>query len=55
MRVNRGEAGGEQFELMSEDGSMAVSGEVEVGVIGEIDDGGFVGGGAIVDLQAAIG
>ena len=39
---------------MVEDGGRAFAGEVEVGVVGEVDDGGLVGGGGVVDAQGVV-
>src|ERR1700734_3938726 len=49
--VDGSEARGVQSELMVED--VALSGEIEVRVIGEIQDGVLIGGGGILDAQIA--
>jgi hypothetical protein len=42
-----------QSEHIAEDVAFALAGEIEVGVIREIDDGVFVGGCVVVELQFA--
>src|ERR1022692_348575 len=51
--IDRSEAGGIQRELMVED--VAVGGKIEIGVIGQVDDGILVGGGRVFDAQVAFG
>ncbi len=47
--VDGGVAAGVEHEGVAED--VAGAGEIEVGVVGEVDDGGLVGGGGVVDAQ----
>ena len=49
--VDGGVAVGVDVEDFAEDGAGAFAGEVEVGVVGEVGDGGLVGGGGVVDVQ----
>lgn len=49
--IDGGVVGGVDLEVVVKNGFGAVAGEVEVGMVGEIDDGGFIGGGFIVDVE----
>ncbi len=48
-------AGARDPQHVVEDGAAALAGEVEVGVVGEVDDGGRVGDGPVLDAQLAAG
>ncbi len=49
--VDRGVGVGVDGEEVAEDVTAALAGQVEVGVVGQVDDGGVVRGGAVVDGQ----
>ena len=49
--VHRREARSIQRQLMLENRALALSGKIEIGVIGEIDHGVFIGRGGIFHLQ----
>ena len=49
------EAVGEDGDLVVEDRAGAGAGEVEVGMVGEVDDGVLVGGGGVIDAQLVFG
>lgn len=52
-RVGGGEAGGGDRQLVVLDRAAALAGQVPVDVAGEVDDGGLVGGGLVVDAPVA--
>jgi hypothetical protein len=52
--VDRQVGGGDQGELMVEDGLGALAGQVEIGVVGQVDHGRGAGGGAVVDAQPPV-
>src|SRR6476620_9648059 len=53
--VGRGEMVGVEGQLVAEDRAGAFACEVEIGVVGQVDDGRRVGGGAVVDAERAGG
>ena len=52
--VDGGEAVGVDHHFVVQDVAFALPGEVEVGVVGEVDDGGLVGGGGVIDLELVL-
>ena len=50
--IHGSELVGGNHQLVGENVAVTLAGEIEVGVIGEIDDGFFVGGGGIIDVQS---
>ena len=51
--IDRREFRSVQREHVAEDVAFALAGEIEVGVIGEVDDGVFVGGRGVIDFEFA--
>src|SRR5208337_2329306 len=49
--VSRCESRGKELQLVSEHGAASCPGHIEVSMIGQIQDGGLVGGGLILDSQ----
>ena len=54
-RVDRREAVRVDQQLVAEDVARALAGEVEVGVVGEVDDRGLVGRRRVVDARPLVG
>ena len=52
--VHGGEAVGIDHDFVAQDVAFALAGEVEVGVVGQVDDGRLVGGGGVVDLELVL-
>src|SRR5690606_16995814 len=53
-RVDRREPGGVDGQFVVQDGAAALAGQVPVDVAGEVDDGGPVGAGLVVDAPVAL-
>ena len=52
--VDGREAVGEDRDLVVEDVAGAGAGQVEIGVVGQVDDGVLVGGGGVFDAQLVL-
>src|SRR5690606_19907823 len=52
--INWGEMIGGQHQLVIEDVALTGPGQVEVGVVGQVDDGILIGAGGVVDFEGVV-